>query len=251
MSRSMKSLLACQFLALLVLGGCSVGTQEKKHPTPSGDVPADLAKKQLDDDPDEPEPSKAPVFKPPTERGGRRIITVETPQGMLVELPADHDPWADRVVSFKMGKPAARSCTDPKTTVGKPDYAPKRQAQTCLSMGHKGELVLEFVDNRLFDGTGDDLVVFEVGPVVEPMHLAISVDGKDWISVGTVKGAKCTVDIGPYLPAHQRYREPPPRDQQFFRFVKITDAGAGLSNKSQKPGADLDAVGALNSVPAP
>lgn len=248
MSRPAKTLLICVVIAFLAPAGCRKETDEKILPS-KDDASTEEAKRPSEDQ-DEPESKHESVVK--IEKGPKgHTIRVETPQGLLVELPGDHDPWADRVVSFKMGNPAAKICKNPQTTIGKPDYSLKRQGQTCLSMGHKGELVLEFVDNRLVDGPGDDLVVFEVGPVVEPMDVAISVDGKDWISVGRLKGAKCTVDIGPYLPTHQRYRDRPAPDRPLFRFVKITDAGAGLSNKSDKAGADIDAVGALNSVAAP
>jgi hypothetical protein len=46
------------------------------------------------------------------------------------------------------------------------------------------------------------------------------------------------LDIAPFVKPGQQ-----------FRFVKVTDAKAGLSNSSDWPGADIDAVGARNSLP--
>jgi hypothetical protein len=36
---------------------------------------------------------------------------------------------------------------------------------------------------------------------------------------------------------------------QRFRFIKLTDAQAAKSNGSDWPGADIDAVGAINTLP--
>jgi hypothetical protein len=62
---------------------------------------------------------------------------------------------------------------------------------------------------------------------------------EDWtIEVGRVEGANCALDIAPFVEPGQR-----------FRFIKLTDAQAGKSNDSAWPGADIDAVGALNTLP--
>ncbi len=170
-----------------------------------------------------------------------RRLEVTTTQGQKVMVAAEHDPWADAVVSFKPGDPAPRRSTDPKAALRKPDYKGTDDAadeKTYVALGHGGELVVQFVDNVLVDGPGDDLVVFEIGPAVEPMDVAISEDGKKWIEVGRLAGGKSSVDIGPFVKTGQR-----------FRFVRITDAKAGLSNNSEWPGADIDAVGAINSLP--
>ena len=67
-------------------------------------------------------------------------------------------------------------------------------------------MILEFTDNVLVDGEGQDLAIFEIGPEVEPMLIAISQDGTDWSTeVGRVEGATCTVDIAPYVEAGRRF----------------------------------------------
>lgn len=240
------------FLLVIGLAGCNSGERSKQAVDADPKKRTDSAPgdKEEEDTPDRKEPRL--VLDTPTDKGTARprLIEFTTDQGATVRVTADHDPWADRVVSFRPGKPAAKLCTTPETTLGKPDYKLSIQGKTCLSLGHRGELVLEFVDNRLIDGPGDDLVVFEVGPVVEPMDLAISITGAEWITLGQLKGARCSVDIGPFVRSAQESGTLPALPRPEFRFVRITDAGAGLSNNSQKAGADVDAVGALNSIPA-
>jgi hypothetical protein len=158
---------------------------------------------------------------------------LKTPQGLLVRLPAEHDPWADAVVSFKRGKPAPKKNKNPWAAVGKP-------AGRSFALGHGGSLVLQFVDNVLVDGPGPDLVIFEVGKAVEPTRIAISENGTEWLKAGRAGGSKSTVDIAPFVRPGQR-----------FRFVRLTDAKSGKSKGSAFPGADINGVGALNSLPVP
>jgi OOP family OmpA-OmpF porin len=167
-------------------------------------------------------------------------IVATTTQGSKIVLPSGEVSWADAVDSFTAGDPAATRSRDPNATLGKPDYQGIDDAQdeaTYVSIGHGGELVLEFTDNVLVDGPGPDLAIFEIGPEVESILVAISEDGQNWIDVGRVEGATCDVDIAPFVKAGQR-----------FRFVRLTDARAGKSNDSEWPGADVNAVGAINTL---
>ncbi len=168
-------------------------------------------------------------------------IEATTTQGTKVVLPGGEISWADAVGLFTPGDPAATRSRDPNAALGKPDYQGTDDAEdeaTYVSVGHGGELVLEFSDNVLVDGAGLDLAIFEIGPEVEPILVAISEDGENWIEVGGVEGATCDVDIAPLVEAGQR-----------FRFVRLTDAKAGKSNDSEWPGADVNAVGAINTLP--
>ena len=165
-----------------------------------------------------------------------------TTQGNKIVFPSGALSWVDAVVSFTPGDPAASRSRDPNATLGGPDYQGADAAEdeaTYLSLGHGGELVLELTDNVLVDGEGPDLAIYEIGPEVEPILVAISQDGEDWtIEVGRVEGATCTLDIAPFVEAGQR-----------FRFIKLSDAQAAKSNDSDWPGADIDAVGAINTLP--
>ena len=173
----------------------------------------------------------------------KEVVPVEatTTQGSKFVFPGGEISWADAVVSFTPGDPAAKRSTDPKAALGEPDYQGTDDAAdeaTYVSLGHGGELVLELTDNVLVDGEGPDLAIFEIGPEVEPMLVAISEDGQNgFIDVGRVEGSTCSVDIAPFAEPGQR-----------FRFIRLTDAKAGKSNDSEWPGADVNAVGAINTL---
>lgn len=185
----------------------------------------------------QPKPDNEKRTNDPKDDKRNFILEFRTDQGQRVYLTSQHDPWADRVVRYKAGKPAPKQNRDPAASLGKPGRNAKSNHNS-VALGHGGVLVVEFVDNALVDGPGDDLVIFEVGKAIEPMKVAISTDGQTWIHLKRAPGAKSTLDIGPFV-------QP---DQQ-FRFVKITDGRSKRSNGSKVPGADVDAVGAINSVP--
>jgi hypothetical protein len=68
--------------------------------------------------------------------------------------------------------------------------------------------------------------------------VAVSRDGKQWIEVGRAKGAESEIDLAPFVHPGDR-----------FRFVRIVDAKCINVSHNRFPGADIDAVGALHSVP--
>jgi OmpA-OmpF porin, OOP family len=171
----------------------------------------------------------------------RQTVPLEfrTNQGKIVRFPDGEIAWADRVVSITPGNPAAKKSIDPTGTLGKPDYLGRDDAadeKRYLALGHGGHVVLEFTDNRLVDGPGADLAIFEIGPMVEPIVVAISEDAATWIDIGQVKGSDYTIDISSRVKPNQQ-----------FRYVRLTDAKAGMSN-GLWAGADLDAVGAINTI---
>ena len=171
------------------------------------------------------------------------VVPVEatTTQGSRVVFPSGDISWADAVVSFTPGDPAPKRSREPNAALGEPDYQgtdDTADEATYVSLGHGGELVLELTDNVLVDGEGPDLAIFEIGPEVEPILVAISERGENWIDVGRVEGSTCDVDIAAFV-------EPGGR----FGFVKLRDAEAGKSNDSEWPRADVDAVGAINTSP--
>lgn len=191
---------------------------------------------------DQEEQQLVPEMTSPSEPRSEAVpIEATTTQGNRFVFPDGDISWADALGSFAVGDPAPARSRDPNAALGKPDYQGTDDAQdeaTYVSLGHGGELILEFTDNVLVDGEGPDLAIFEIGPEVEPMLVAISEDGQDWtIDVGRVEGSTCSLDIAPFVEAGQR-----------FRFVKLTDAGAGKSNDSEWPGADVDAVGAIHTL---
>lgn len=107
-----------------------------------------------------------------------------------------------------------------------------------VALGQGGTLVVEFVDALLCDREGADLKIVEIGPLAEPFEVAVSRDGKQWIEVGRAKGAESEIDLAPFVHPGDR-----------FRFVRIVDAKCINVSRNRWPGADIDAVGALHSVP--
>ncbi len=131
----------------------------------------------------------------------------------------------------------------PDSALGAPDGTGRGpepiDGTTSVSIGIGGSLTLEFVDN-LLTGSGDarpDLVVFETG-AVESVRVEISRDGLTFTEVGILGGLTNQLDI-----------DAAGFDQEDrFAFVRLTDLRQGR-NTGTSLGADIDAVGALSTVP--
>ena len=161
--------------------------------------------------------------------------------GKLLSFPHGVASFADRLVRFIPGSPPAEpDFCDGESAVGPRNYTYQKDGKKFTSFGKGGIIVLEFTDNRLVDIEGDDLYVFEIGPTVEAMYVAISEDGQNWISVGRVAGNKASLDIAPYVKPGQK-----------FRYIGLTDDPEDGRHSGRTGGADLDAVGAFGSVPFP
>jgi outer membrane protein OmpA-like peptidoglycan-associated protein len=161
-------------------------------------------------------------------------------RGKAVLFPLGDASFADEVVTFAIGTPPPRDPRwgDPKTAVGPPDFDRKRvdpRSPANVVLGCGGSLVVRFADNVLVDVAGPDLYVFEVGPAIEPTHLAISQDGTTWTEVGNISGGTAAVDIAKVAKPGDRYR-----------FVRVTDLKRACGGPY--PGADVDAIGAIGSA---
>jgi OmpA-OmpF porin, OOP family len=161
-------------------------------------------------------------------------------RGKAIAFPLGDASFADEVVSFEVGTPPPRDrrWAAPATVLGPPDYNPKRvdpakPANVVLGCG--GTLTVRFTDNVLHDVAGPDLYVFEVGPAVEPMRLAISPDGTAWTEVGDISGGTATIDIAKMVKPDDR-----------FRYVRVTDLKRACG--APYAGADVDAIGAIGST---
>lgn len=155
-------------------------------------------------------------------------------QGRTIHLSHGDLSFADAVVSFEMGQPAASGdFANPDLVLGNPDYDTST-GEGATTLGCGGILVVQFTDNALIDIDGPDLHVFEVGPQVEPIQVAISRDGDAWIDLGTVSGGQASFDIASFA-------EP---DEAYY-FVKLIDAKSACSG--DWPGAGLDAVAAMGT----
>ncbi len=89
----------------------------------------------------------------------------------------------------------------PTHALGKPDF---HEGDGAVSLGNRtkkgAELVVAFGTAALYDGPGDDLVVHEQGPSAEPTELAVSNDGRTWLTVGVIEGAIRSVDLKGTVP---------------------------------------------------
>lgn len=146
--------------------------------------------------------------------------------------------FADKVVEFKVGDPAPiEKFAVPSKALGEPDFVGTDEStwDGSVSLGGGGQITLEFTQACLVDGPGADLHVFEVGPSVEAVKLEISADNKTWIEIGEISGGTSSIDIGPFV-----------KQGEQFQFVRLTDLRQNTGGVT--PGADIDAVAAVNSV---
>lgn len=168
------------------------------------------------------------------------------------DFPLGAVSFADEVVSFNPAFNAQGPTAEnlgPANALGLPDYTANWIGQVCpgaqncpsVTLGNGGSITLQFVDNRL-TGSGDsraDLWIFEVGPDVEDMFVEVSTDGQSWSSVGKVGGSTAGVDIDAFgFGTDAR-----------FAFVRLRDDPLLDQRVGFSAGADIDAVGAISTVP--
>jgi YVTN family beta-propeller protein len=188
------------------------------------------------------------------------------------------DPWADEVVSFTPGKEWSRFGENffPENVLGPPDpdpaitlYSPSSKPQEILSLGHGGEIVLEFSDNVIVDGEGVDFTVFENAfyflgtedPFIEAGIVSVSLDGIRFVAfpydTSTFEGFAGVTPVND----NQHPTDPTVSGGDSFditdlgfpyiRFVKITDAGDIVQEGPFNGDFDLDAVVAIHSLKEP
>jgi len=154
--------------------------------------------------------------------------------------------FADTVVSYEPtfgggALPAVESARNPALALGPPDYTPEDNVKD-VTLGKGGRLTLKF-ENNFLTGSGDstpDLHIFEVGPQVEDTFVEISKDGTNWFDVGKVFGSTDSVDIDAYGFG----------TNDLFQYVRLRDDPNEGSHSANYPGADIDAVGAVQAVKA-
>ncbi len=164
-----------------------------------------------------------------------------------VTFPLGDVSFADRAISY-----TAASCVDcaygnPNAALGPPDCTSgtcsgcSGCAPCAVALGfrlseidNRGSLVLEFTDNILVDGPGNDLFVYITNN--KKCRVEISTDGINFTLVGEVTGYPAAIDIGPYAAANEE-----------FRFVRLSDVPAD-EDHSPCPGPSIDAVGAMGNA---
>lgn len=165
--------------------------------------------------------------------GYRYYYTFSDRHGNTIAAP--QDAFASKVVSFTHGDPwtEREENQKPENALGLPDA---KGDDGDLNLGGGGVLVVE-MGLPVRDGSGYDLFVFESGGSVEEMRLAVSDDLATWYDVGTLSGSIAEADLHGITP-----------EGASFRYVRLTDAGK--NNSGAWPGADIDAVCALNAFTA-
>lgn len=168
--------------------------------------------------------------------GGRASATPVTYDG--ITFPGGDASFADQVVLFLPGDGVAGDYDDPLDALGPPDYSGSTGA---VSLGNFGTLILRFTDNALTTSGNSnlDLHIFEVGNVVETFNLSISVDNINWIDLGNLSGQPTSVDIDGFAGVVAGAE---------YTYVRLIDVAPDQTG-SPFSEADIDAVGAISSVP--
>ncbi len=200
------------------------------------------------------------------------VSTVYAPAAVLA------DPWLDAVVAFAPGESAGFGAEAlPRVIRRAPRGGGLLQGSTdVVSLGDGGSISLAFRDNLVFDGPGDDLVIFENafhvgsegGPIfTELAFVEVSDDNRVWhrfpfdaLSGEGLAGASAVLasrenGIDPLGPNAGGDRfDIAAVGLSFVRFVRIVDGGGELDDvgnrtpSGNKGGFDLDAAGAIHST---
>ncbi len=150
--------------------------------------------------------------------------------------------------SLRLGSDVDAAFTETVAALSSPDcfgHGPEPvDGQFTLSLGTGGQAVFRFTDNFLTgnDSPTPDLVIFEAG-ASETVRVEISRDGENYFFVGNASGLNNTIDIDQFgFDSFDR-----------FAFVRLTDLVSPLDEPTVAfgpAGADIDAIGALSTVPA-
>jgi hypothetical protein len=188
------------------------------------------------------------------------------------------DPWLDAVKRFDVGASAGFGQDSfPRVVLGRPEGGGALvQSTDVLSLGEGGSIVCVFRDNLVYDGPGDDLVVYEnafhVGSLDGPLftefgYVEVSADNHAWyrFDVNPETGAGLA---GRSAVLANSENEIDPLSAEaggdrfdiadvglaFVRFVRIIDVDGAIEDRGDfvppvgKGGFDLDAMGAIHST---
>ncbi len=159
-----------------------------------------------------------------------------TDNSSSIYLPLGKISFADSVVDYKIGKPAPyKRYRDIKQCLDEPNYI-SYSLPTYLSLGCRGSLTVVFKNNGFMNLPGYDLYIFEVGPSKEAAKIEISENGLDWVFAGNISGGKSAIELN----------EQNINPENVFYYLRITDLNEVCNSKTA--GADIDAIGAINSV---
>lgn len=153
-----------------------------------------------------------------------------------IYLPLGKISFADKLISYNVGYPTPiQKYRDSTQCLDEPNYI-RYSIPNFASLGCGGDLTVQFTDNGFMNLKGNDLYIFEVGPSREPAFIEISENGMDWIYAGKISGGKSSIDL----------TDTNIDTETVFYFLRVTDMKTLCKSKSA--GADIDAIGAINSV---
>ncbi len=168
------------------------------------------------------------------QKGAGKLYRIDRYESIY--LPLGKISFADKLVEFKVGSPVpVKKYRDSLQCLHEPNYR-NYQTPNFLSLGCSGSLTVEFTDNGFMNLPGEDLYLFEVGPSQEAAKIEISQNGTDWMYAGKIAGGKSSLDLS----------NVGIDTETVFYFLRITDLKQLCKSKSA--GADIDAIGAINSV---
>ena len=162
---------------------------------------------------------------------------------MRAIFPSGGISFADSVIIYDPGALGEGTGDEPSPIFQKPERAlgiPDGLIDpdsSFVSLGKGGTLVLKFTDNVLIDGPGPDLYIFEANSDPEDTYVWISEDGKIFIPVGRVSQGNPAIDIQPVV-----------KPGTFYPYIKLRDDPDQGSQEGPSLGADIDAVGAINTA---
>lgn len=159
-----------------------------------------------------------------------------------VDFPEGVVSFADEVIEYQPSSKVRSPYNDPQQALGIPNAG---SVSKCVSLGDEGILVLKFTDNSLTTSGDDsyDLWIFEGGSETELTSVEISINGIDWINVGSTESQISGIDIDAYIGSGVILDEK-------YGYVRLTDLLPHQSS-NQYEGADIDSVGAISSAAPP
>jgi hypothetical protein len=159
--------------------------------------------------------------------------------------------WLDAVIEFIQPNGSTFDANDPTQALGAADaispYAaePNDLRFVAIDGGPVNDapetLILAFTDNTAYDGEGNDLRIYEFGADKARAYVYGSMNGSDWVDLGTLKSAGTYDEFEIDLAG---------TGLGYVNFLKFV----GVDKRGTYDGFDLDAVEALNSgvfIPIP
>lgn len=183
------------------------------------------------------------------------------PQVSGCDICPDGISYADVVIQYISGCPVPDP--EPEGALGVGDWVGTGiDGPEIVYLGQGGSIKLGFTNNVLTNSgsAAPDIFVFEVGPLVEASNIGLrpedaateveliangvpDIDGDGFFEFGTISGNTASIDIDAVIPGYAG-------GALRFNAVEIVDVDDSPCSGGT-PGADIDAVCALTSLPAP